>query len=406
MDCCSSETHIISSPGSYRGNKTPQNARALSNCSKSSREGSLFSFESIKTTALDLSYEDVNSSFGTSSPQNLTSPTGGTHQLIFVLTFLDLVYSGETLTVSGNNKKGTCPVMTNLYKIQKVIVDFTEFNFGKEEVVELSKLFKNLQNIISLEFIIRNKKEEEMIGSIIECFSVIFTGELNYVQSLKVDLFRSKIALECVDYLNKEAFKTIRYLKSFRINLWGSNVNNQNIQRLAWNVKHFFGELEEFNCNLGHTKVTEKVLIQFFHSMPRMKKFEMSVGNCTFSDYALKIFIRNTLLSMKDLESLSFQLEGTKISSSQVQDLFIALPESLQKLHLDLRWTRTCNETLQYFIDKRLPSLEHLIEMELKTDCTLASKRVMKEIERINKQYARKIDHQACLEYLLTLNKN
>jgi len=306
----------------------------------------------------------------------------------------------ETVRINEKSLRGIYEELVRLEKTLEVEIDFSHFLFNKEETKQLEGVLKQISHIQRLKLIIQNKKKGSINSIIQQLFNVFDNGSLRSLESLKIDFFRSQIAAECVDYFNKEVFPKLNSIKTFHINLFGSDVDNQVIQELARSFQENFAEIEDFSCNLGLTKVTEEVILQFFHEMPKLKHFELNVGNCAFTDYAMKIFIRDTLLSMNSLESFVFKIEATTMMSCQIMDFFKNLPVSLKKLYLDLRWTRTTNETLKFFIHEKLPSLTSLEEAELKVESTLVSNKMKKEIEAINKKYAKKIDIEECLKYV------
>lgn len=309
---------------------------------------------------------------------------------------LNIELSGKTLKIDEETLLKNQKDFPSLKEIKKLEVDFTEFSFGESQIRQLTLIVQQLKNIRKAKFIIRNQKQGSIIQKLLDEIFLKFRD----LKGVKFDFYRSKIASECVDYLIKEIIpKLNKNLKSFDMNLYGSDVTNENVQKLAWSLRERFRELEDFRCNLAQTKVTEKVIIQFFHEMPKMKSFELNIGNCVFTDYGMKIFIRNTLKSMRTLEKLTFLLEATDVMSDQIVNLFKDLPETLKKLQLDLRWTRATSDSLRVFTNEKLPKLVDLEEVELKVDCTLASKKMREQIDDVNRKFAKKIDAEKCKEY-------
>jgi len=376
MDRTQGSFEMITSPAS-KGNKTPQELRTPKNPSNLSSP-----YEILRSSNSSSSLEDLSLAL-----EKCRTPT-----------------PKNSIYAFGRTREGKLPFLWRKNRVvEKFTIDFADLSYAKDSIQQFCETTENFETIKYLEIIIRNQKEEEA-DVIKEQLSKIFNQNLKGLRSLKLDFFRSQIASECLDYLNKDCLICLRSLRKIELNLWGSDINNLNIQGLSENFEQFFGEIEEFSCNLGQTKVTEEAMILFFREMPRVKRFEMSFGNCVFTNDGLKSLVKNTLLFMKSLESLSLQLEGTKISSSQVEDLLKNLPESLKKLRLDLRWTKVCDSALGDFLEKKLPDLKDLAEIEFKVDCTQLSESVIKKIEKINKQYARKIDIEACLKYFRSLN--
>jgi len=378
---CNLESFEMVDSSSSRGNKTPQNARTQKSSNKFSTPNLNSSYEILRTPNSDESLED----FSFINEKNRTP------------------ISKDSNRFDGRIQEEKSLAFENPNEFEKLSIDFSDILNAKDSIQQLNDAIENLQSIKSLEIIIRNQEEEE-ISVIKEQLSRVFNEKLIGLKSLKLDFFRSQIASKCVAFLNKECLFYLRSsLEKIELNLWGSDINDFNIQILADNFYQFFGKLEEFTCNLGQTKVKEEAMARFFREMPRVKRFEMGFGNCEFTDKGFETFIINTLPSMKSLQSLSLHLEGTKISSSQVEDLLKKLPESVKKLRLDLRWTKIRDYALRDFLEKRLPDLKDLAEIEFKVDCTQLSESVIKKVEKINKQYARKIDFKACSEYFKSL---
>ncbi len=50
-------------------------------------------------------------------------------------------------------------------------------------------------------------------------------------------------------------------------------------------------------------------------------------------------------------------------------------------------------------MDEKLPNLTNLEEVELKVDCSLASKKMKEVIDGVNRKFAKKIDAEECMRY-------
>ncbi len=228
---------------------------------------------------------------------------------------INMEISRKMLKINGKTPRGDRLDFSGLNGVKKLQVDFTNFLFTEGQIRRFALTLENLEKVKKVKLIIRNQKEGLIIQKLLgEIFSKLQGG----LKSVKFDFYRSGVASDCVAYLSEKIIPELKGLKSFHINLYDSDITNENIQKLAWSLKENFQKLEDFRCTLGQTKVTEKVIVQLFHEMPKMQKFELNIGNCVFTDYGMKIFIRNTLKSMNVLKSFTFLLEATDFMSAQL----------------------------------------------------------------------------------------
>jgi len=311
-----------------------------------------------------------------------------------------------------------------------------ELNLSKTEITDdtIIDLCNNLKYIKKL---VLNLDTTQVTNQGVVCLGQSLSSS---TQDLELDLSNTRITDQGI----ADLAKGVRGLKKLSLNVGWTKISNNSLDALMVNTLPFMKSLEDLRLsfwgtsvpfetlvrffmylfqkkNLALVKLTEKsievtseyplsiqpnldrlevdltasaigdhTIIPLFQAMHTVKHYTLILGNTNIGNSTIQEFVRRTLVSMRNLESLELNLASTAISDEGIQSLASLRLNSLKSWIIDLSETRVTDLSADIILNSALYTLRSLNKFELIVNNTRITEDKQRQIQDIQRQLNRR----------------
>ena len=286
------------------------------------------------------------------------------HHLLRLHTNLQIKTKADILEISlrRNNNKETAIKMSNLKNIKKVTFYMDQYALTNEDNAVFQYICKHVDEKIELEIHCYSK---EATNSVISQILYTISPIVHRFQSFAFKLGNCKLVNdESIFYLMEKVLPNMKNTKSLTIWLFGTSISDQSVLDLMKYNTGTIKSLSRFEINLADTMITDAAIVKLFIPMTCIVNYYLNLALTKITDVSVEAFVKNSLLSMKNLQSFEFYLSRT-----QVTDRFISFPENvsgIKKFGLGLGGINISEELLVKLNSGCLEKMTSLEDLDLR----------------------------------------
>jgi len=215
------------------------------------------------------------------------------------------------------------------------------------------------------------------------CFYSLILSSFSQPENLRnISFDASHIAVKDSGslYLLNNVLPRIKDIEKFDLKLNKTQITSAVLRALTKTNFKAMPSLKTFKLDLSGTALNEEDIADFLLTVPNVNELSLQLGETSLTDKALENFSTDILPGLDRIADLKIGFSGTKITDIGVEKFMENLP-NISHFEIILNSLRIKDSSLQHFFEKKVSSLTNLKKMKIGAERTFISREMKDKIE-------------------------
>jgi len=242
--------------------------------------------------------------------------------------------------------------------ISNLTMNFQGCQVGDQSIITL--IFEVLPKLNRLRSINLNLNNTKISDQTVKTFAEYLSVVASHLESFQLGLYNTDVTDDSVSLL----FMAMERVREFSLELGNTKITDESLEIFAKKTLLTMKWLETFKLFLYETAVTDRSITELFTNMENVSTYTLELGGTRITDQSIEVFARNTLNTMRNLQSLQLGLYNTEVSDQSISKLFIDM-RHIKTFSLNLGNTKVTDNSLRAFAKYTAPSMTQLENFQL-----------------------------------------
>ncbi len=274
------------------------------------------------------------------------------------------------------------------HNMKKLKVELEHYHFvypDSPDLVFLSEVLYQLNNYTSLTTSFA--PEGLTVSHAYHLLDLLFCKVQN-LKDIEISFEQCKNANEPIVFFCDSILPRATSLQSLTLKLGFSSFDEKSLIALAQSLSLFSENLQSFTLRAERTKIADDGVEQIIYAVEEVKSLGLYLEGTGITDYSLKLFGERRMARMKNLDQLSLDVSGTKITMKGVNAVFTGVPKNINRLSLGFEGIRLPDQVISLFEKIVCPKLKTVNDVDLRLEGRELRDKASKLLERVRKDAA------------------